>query len=369
MSDDPTLQARPPLSTPAAFAAEPAVPHPPSVMPFRFTGTAGEYFRIWIVNALLSVLTLGIYSAWAKVRTKQYFYRHTFLGDASFEYLANPVAILKGRILVFTVLLAVSFAQQLSIILYAVLALGLVLATPWVIVQALRFAARNTAYRNVRLSFQGTVEDAYLAYLVGGAAYLFSCGLCAPYLQWRVSQFAVEGHRFGDQSLRFRTSVGDYFVAFLLAVAMTLPIVGLYMGGMFTMIAVQKDAPDPAAMSNFMMGTVIIFYALLILPGAWFKARMANLFWGGIDVGEHTVESTQTFKEVLVLQVTNVLGVIFSLGLAIPWAVVRSYRYRIEHLTLHTNGPLVVTAQPNQGKPNAFGDAATDLGDFGLDLG
>ena len=34
------------------------------LLPFSFTGRAGEYFRIWIVSLCLSLLTLGIYSAW-----------------------------------------------------------------------------------------------------------------------------------------------------------------------------------------------------------------------------------------------------------------------------------------------------------------
>jgi uncharacterized membrane protein YjgN (DUF898 family) len=38
-----------------------------SVVPFEFTGKAGEYFGIWIVNVSLTLLTLSIYSAWAKV--------------------------------------------------------------------------------------------------------------------------------------------------------------------------------------------------------------------------------------------------------------------------------------------------------------
>ena len=44
-----------------------------SIEPFRFTGTAREYFGIWIVNILLTIVTLGIYSAWAKVRRMRYF--------------------------------------------------------------------------------------------------------------------------------------------------------------------------------------------------------------------------------------------------------------------------------------------------------
>ena len=37
----------------------------------EFTGSGGEYFRVWVVNLLFSLLTLGIYSAWAKVRKKK----------------------------------------------------------------------------------------------------------------------------------------------------------------------------------------------------------------------------------------------------------------------------------------------------------
>ncbi len=66
---------------------------------FKFTGQAGEYFRIWIVNICLTLVTLGIYSAWAKVRRKRYFYGNTLLNEAGFDYLADPKAILRGRLI------------------------------------------------------------------------------------------------------------------------------------------------------------------------------------------------------------------------------------------------------------------------------
>src|SRR5690349_23853928 len=69
-------------------------------LPFEFRGSGSEYFRIWIVNLLLSIVTLGIYSAWAKVRRLRYFYGSTSLDGASFEYHGRPIAILKGRIIV-----------------------------------------------------------------------------------------------------------------------------------------------------------------------------------------------------------------------------------------------------------------------------
>ena len=39
--------------------------------PIEFTGSGGEYFRVWIVNVLLSIVTLGLYTPWARRRTAQ----------------------------------------------------------------------------------------------------------------------------------------------------------------------------------------------------------------------------------------------------------------------------------------------------------
>src|SRR5437667_6745528 len=73
----------------------------------EFSASAGEYFRIWIVNLALTILTLGIYSAWAKVRKRRYFYAHTHIAGESFEYRGRPVAILKGRLIAVALLGAV----------------------------------------------------------------------------------------------------------------------------------------------------------------------------------------------------------------------------------------------------------------------
>ena len=85
-----------PLAAPAS-APEPRLA---SCCHSSFAATAAEYFRIWIVNLLLTIVTLGIYSAWAKVRRLRYFYGNTFVDGQSFEYHGQPLAILKGRLIV-----------------------------------------------------------------------------------------------------------------------------------------------------------------------------------------------------------------------------------------------------------------------------
>ena len=41
--------------------------------PLDFGGSGFEYFKIWIVNILLILITLGVYYPWAKVRNQRYF--------------------------------------------------------------------------------------------------------------------------------------------------------------------------------------------------------------------------------------------------------------------------------------------------------
>ena len=108
-------------------------------LPFRFTGNTREYFGIWIMNILFTILTLGIYSAWAKVRTNRYFYGNTLLDDAPFDYLANPIAILKGwaiAIAVFAVYSAFTHFIPASQVLFMLI---LFLLLPWLVVRSLAF--------------------------------------------------------------------------------------------------------------------------------------------------------------------------------------------------------------------------------------
>lgn len=71
----------------------------PQELALEFRGSAREYFRIWIVNLCLTLLTLGVFSAWAKVRKNRYFYASISIDRTPFQYLAEPLPILKGRMI------------------------------------------------------------------------------------------------------------------------------------------------------------------------------------------------------------------------------------------------------------------------------
>ena len=158
--EPPPLPARRPTSAPPAGS----VPRP-----FRFTGTRREYFRIWIVNLLLSIVTLGIYSAWAKVRRLRYFYGHTSVDGGTFGYHASPIAILKGRLVAYAVVAAAGRGRATSRRCSAsILYLPLLVLMPIVLVRAFRFRAANSSYRGIRFGFDGMESDAYRVYLLSG---------------------------------------------------------------------------------------------------------------------------------------------------------------------------------------------------------
>ena len=167
----------------------------------RFSGTGGEYFGIWIVNILLSVLTLGVYSAWAKVRRMQFFYRNTQLAGAGFDYHGNPWAILKGRIVASGIMGAYYGLAFISPIAGGVAFLAVLSAMPWFISRALRFRLYNTSYRGLRFRFTGTTGEAYIAFLLMPIATLLTLGLLGPMWHQRLKNYVHSNASYRPDAL------------------------------------------------------------------------------------------------------------------------------------------------------------------------
>jgi hypothetical protein len=110
---------------------------PQQETPLEFTGNGREYFGIWIVNILLTIVTLGIYSAWATVRNNQYFYGNTKLDGASFQYLASPITILKGRLIALAVLIVYVVLSEMYVEAALVFAIAFIPLVPWIMVRSL----------------------------------------------------------------------------------------------------------------------------------------------------------------------------------------------------------------------------------------
>lgn len=355
---------------PAAAAPEPPVPPPakPSPRPpqkrtlsFIFTGNAKEYFNIWIVNTLLRIVTLGIYSPWAKVRKRRYFYGNTLLDDAPFDYLADPMAILKGWFIAGAFFGLYSIASNISQILAVVLMFVMFGLLPWVVVRSRIFNLRNSSHRNIRFGFNPDYREAYRVFLWWQLLIPLTLGIIAPYVIYRQKRFLVEQSSYGTARFGFNATSRDYYRVFK-PLFILIPLLLISFASLASL--------GPAAGNNPLAIIVptILFPVVYIVAMVYMPTALANLTWNSTSIGSHRFVSTLRARDIAWIQISSAVAILLSLGMLAPWAAVRLARYRLDRLKLTGTGDLAIVTAAAAEAASATGEELGDmLGyDFGL---
>lgn len=340
--------------------------------PMQFTGRGGEYFVIWIVNIALTLVTLGIYSAWAKVRTLRWFYGHTLLDNQAFSYLASPIQILKGRLIALAALVAYYAATSFAPMLAMLFLLALLVAMPWIVVMSLRFHARMSAYRGLRFDFTGRLGEAAVIYVLLPLLMLPTLGLILPYMAYRQVRFIAGNTVYGQTAARYQGTLKPFWGVYLLAfVLMLLPLAVVAYG--FFQLYQMKTAGIPAeAAGAGVAGSIglgmLFFYLMLPVVGAMIMARTANLFYNGTALGPVGFQSSQRARSLVWIYLSNLILIALTLGLFIPWAKVRLARYRADRLTVVGPDDLGLFIAGQHQASNATGSEMADLFDLNIGL-
>lgn len=346
---------------PAAGAGAPpagAIPQPaaareagPRTLPFEFHGDGFEFFRIWIVNLLLSIVTLGIYSAWAKVRTQRYFYGNTRLDGSSFDYLGDPLKILKGRIIAFVFLVLYSASDLVSPFLSLVVMLVFLAALPWIMVKGLAFRNHNSTWRGVRFGFDGKVGEAAVVFLLWPLLGALTLGILMPFAFHKQQAFIIGKSRYGTCNFAFGAGVRSFYWLFFGAVA-------IFVGGW---------------VASMLVGMVLGPFGFLVVVAtylaafAWFNVRFANLRYNNTVLAGNAFQANYELGSYARLMAVNLVGMVFTLGLFYPWAKVRNARYAAEHIALVAEDDLDGFVAARQAEVSATGGEVGDL--FDVDFG
>jgi uncharacterized membrane protein YjgN (DUF898 family) len=352
------------------------VGNPPSVYRRKesvlFFGTGGEYFRIWIVNILLTVLTFGVYSAWAKVRRMQYFSRNTRLAGASFEYHGNPIAILKGRIVAVVLFGGYYAAGLISPVAGLVAFAALVSVMPWLIVRALRFRFYNTSYRGLRFRFTGSTPEAYKTFLLYPIGAVFTLGLLGPMVHHRIKRYLHGNAAFGGTPFTFDAPVGSFYRVYLAALGVLLAMIaGAAVLIVPLVMASVMGSGEPSAAAVVGAGLVVTLVAatyVLTSVGMWafMTARVQNLSWNHTQLGPHRFHLALGAGRLVFITLTNLLGIICTLGLFKPFADVRVRQYFVDACTVEVEGSLEAFVAGEATEIGAAGEEAIEM--FDIDL-
>lgn len=329
-----------------------------------FHGSTHEYFRIWIVNTLLTLLTFGLYAAWAKVRKRRYLRGNTELMGHRFDYLADPRRILVGNVLVGLMFLAYMVVGQV----YPAVRVGALIVAlpllPWVVIRSLAFNAHNTAYRGMRFFARQTYGMAALTYLGQWLAILVTAGIYYPAWARNRREFVITSHRLGDAFFRFESKSGPFYSAYLVSGAV---IFGVAMAAaMITGLLVVNNhgrTPTPLQLAPF----VILYGLALYFSKHYVYARLFNHVWSHTRLDDHRFEASLPVGGWLKLQFVNLGAIIGTCGLLYPWAVVRSTHYALGSLRFVPSGPIEKISRLSRRDGSALGDTAAEF--VGLDFG
>jgi uncharacterized membrane protein YjgN (DUF898 family) len=318
----------------------------------EFNGRAFEYFKIWIVNIFLSIITLGIYSAWAKVRNNQYFYGNTIIDGSGFNYTAKPISILKGRLIAVGILGVYSIVNQFSPMAGFALSLAFMPVIPWLITRSLAFNARNSMYRNIRFNFKGGYGEAIGVFLLWPILIIFTAGLILPYILYKQYRFIINNGSFGTTEFDYHAKPKDIYRIFLIIFG-SLFAVGLFIICLYSILDAETAA---------MIGGLVMLPVYLFMFG-YLKANIANLNFNSTTIKGHHFNSSMQSKTVAWIYFTNTAAIALSLGLMIPWAKIRMARYRAECLQIEACDSLNNFIAAEQRNVSALGDQISEVFD------
>jgi uncharacterized membrane protein YjgN (DUF898 family) len=382
LGDFAEFTAPPPAASPngdpaiGSLATTPTPAAGPRTERFVFTGDWTEYFKIWIVNVLLTIVTLGIYAAWAKVRKRRYFYANTKLFGHAFEYLADPIRILIGNIIVGVLFFLFAISGAISPLMQFPFMIVFAFVVPWFIVKAYTFNARNSAWCGLRFQFTGRYWGALKAFLFWPLLVPLTLGFAWPWVAQRQKAFVIDHHHFGTTPFRFSGTGEGIFGIFIRTLPFFLPLIA----GYFTVIimAVSRAAatrggqpptmPADTALMMVLPLILLIGMPLAIAGSFYFRSRMFNYVWNHTAIAGQSFVAKLRARDLFLTQLVNGLVTAITFGLLYPWGVVRMVQLQLDSLQVISDGNVdqfIAGAQPPG--DNALGEAATDF--FDIDFG
>ncbi len=350
-----------------------------------FNGNGTEYFKIWIVNILLTIVTLGLYYPWAKVRSRRYFFGNTELDNANFEYHATGKQLFISFLIAMVIFACYVFVGQTFPVVGAIFAILFLLALPWIVWRSVKFNLSMISYRNVRFGFNGGLGGSYatfLAYPIGmvtafiivlaviigvlgrimdmqtlagilvAIIALFAYPAFFAMINKITSSYLTNGSHFGQGQFSADLKFQPFFVIMLkgMGLALLLTLLAIFFIGLTTylFIGLEQIGEQITGMEQGVAPGAILFllifsvYALLVPVSiyviAYFKARHRSYLFGETTLDNSiNFESTLRANKLFGIIFTNLLMIIFTLGLAYPWTAVRAYRYLTESINVKSS--------------------------------
>lgn len=295
---------------------------------FRFHGSSSEYFGIWFSNILLTILTLTLYSPWAKSRRMRYFYGNTELLNRRFDFTGLPSKIFLGRLLALEIYLVLLVLSNYSVILATVGFTSIYIAVPWLFRLTLKFKSRNSKFGNSRFFFYGENRYLYRILIIEVLKTVATAFILLPRLIWLYKHYCLDHLQLGQLKFNFTATHKDFMKS------VYRPLFSLF-ALTFTLIFIQNYIEDMASAQviSIIMGIIWLIGLVFILP--LMLARIYITTWNHLYLGQNYFKTRATQWRYAWIILSNWMVKLITLGLLSAWAEVRLYRYKLDMLDLY----------------------------------
>lgn len=340
--------------------------------PLRFQASGRDYARLWLADAVLVLLTLGLYLPWARVRSERYLLRHTRVAGHALDYHEPASRLLPRYVLAMALLLGVVGTWAGGSRLAGMLSLSLAVAVwPLLVYMSLSQRLAHISWARRRLAFDGTCPQVYRATWVplAGLAVLawlsmaviilrgpqsgpqtwlagvaWGMGLAVwllgmPAFVWTWYLFRQRHVRLGPAHLLWKASrpaVAMMFVRTLvwtmLTSAFSAGVMAAVLGAML-LLRGHMGWPGPTVShERLLVGMALLSVCAAVQPYA--QARLQNLVWNKSGNRYLRIRSKLSVSGFVALQCKHAVLLVLTLGLYWPWAVVATRRMRTRALTV-----------------------------------
>lgn len=208
---------------------------------FKFDGTARDLFFIYLKNFFFTIITLGIYSFWARVNTKKYLYERTMWEEGRFAYHATGKELLLGFLKGLLIMLPVFIIPYALLLIFVVpnhpnaiyvffayFYLLLFISLPYLICGSQRFALARTSWNNVRFHFEGTGKELAKSYFKWLLLTIVTFGIYFAWAQAKLQAYLIQKSFVGSEKFDFKGKGDELFWIYFKGTLLSIITLGVY---------------------------------------------------------------------------------------------------------------------------------------------
>jgi len=354
-----------------------------------YDGHTGQVYKIWLLNFLMNIITLGIYSFWGKTRLRQYIAGAFSLNQDRFEYTGTGKELFLGFLKAIPLFLALYLPYLVASFMDSeafwpvLLLLPLFYFFPVAIYSALRYRMSRTNWRSIRFGLDGSAVQYANIYLWRWFLDIVSLGILIPYSDIKRYRYLADNACYGDIPFRFEGRGKDLMSIHLAtySVALGLLLIAFYgfqqLAVSFEMVrnvAIENSlSMDEAVLLVFSETDLLSALAYITLPFIIFplvrliyKTALIHELTNHLYAGDIGFKSTVTTMGLAKLKLGNFLILVFTLGLGLPYVMQRNLRFFAQHTQVKGD---LETSSIRQASNRKTSDAEGLQAVLGLDSG